>query len=661
MAVLPRYQLRLLGKFQLSQPDGKAIAFATRKIEALLTLLALSPGFRATRESIIGLLWSTRDEAQARGSLRQALFVMRKTAPGLLVEADEAERDTIELAMGSINCDVRALLAALTSGEASQLPEAAHFAVGPLLDGYAGVDPAFDEWLVARRREITEQIMQVHERAALHLLSADDAKAAIFHGLKLVELDPLRESSHRLLMTIHATSGNRALALQHYQTLEQTLRIELGVYPDSESQALHAKLINDKDFKPAIVRANPVLVPPALNIPAIAVLPFRNLSDDTERNFFSEGITEDLVTALSRGKHFPVIGRQTMQGFQDTALTPAEIGQSVGARYLVEGTVRRASGRLRLTACVVDSESRHEVWSKQFDRQDGDLFSLQDELTNDIVHALSPSISNAEQNRARNSRNASLDSWEKSQLAFWHIRRGAPPDYETARRLLEQVISEQPEYSYPRGLLALCIYQQSLSGWTEDPPTALRGVLKAARDAVAIDDEDWLAHALLGIAQLWSEQRHDLSRLSLQHALDLNPYASLAQHLYGCVCGFSGDLVEAERAQLQVLRFDPNFQFQVTLLADLALEYYLRGDHDGAVRLLDEALMKQPKNARSLQRKLAAMAMKGDTEESRKVLAELKVAQPNISAEYFAATYPFRIAAHREMFLEGLRRGGLEV
>jgi adenylate cyclase len=166
--------------------------------------------------------------------------------------------------------------------------------------------------------------------------------------------------------------------------------------------------------------------------------------------------------------------------------------------------VQRAGERLRLTARLTDSETGQQIWSRRYDRRTGDIFEVQDELAREIVTAIEPQISLAEQRRARERRVDDLDAWELSQRALWHIRRATDRDYAEARRLLEHAVERAPTYGYPRSLLAFCLCYQAVFGWTRDPPGAFGSVLAAASEAVHADDSDRLAHALLGIAHLWT-------------------------------------------------------------------------------------------------------------------------------------------------------------
>lgn len=393
--------------------------------------------------------------------------------------------------------------------------------------------------------------------------------------------------------------------------------------------------------------------------PAIAVLPFDNLSGDPQQDFLSSGLTEDIITALSYWRYFPVIARNSTAAAKAEGGTIGEIARQLGARYVVEGSVQCAGDRLRLSAHLVDAESGHNIWTRRFDRQLGDLFEIQDELTLEMATAIEPRVSRAEQSRARWRPHEALDGWELSQRAMWHITQGRQRDYAIAVELLQKAGEIAPGSAYPRSLLAFCRFYQALFGWTSDPAVAFASVAEAARAAVDLDDSDWRAHALFGISRLWVERRHDLARQSLQRALSLNPSASLAHHFNGCVCGFTSDLEEALASQEAVFRIDPDYPFASVVLADMALEYMLMNDLDRAIGYAHRALEVQPGNSRAMQRLLAALGAAGAEDEARAWRERLLALQPDFGMRYIEMTYPFQQDTHRNKFLAGLRAANL--
>ncbi|MFO1058600.1 MAG: adenylate/guanylate cyclase domain-containing protein [Dongiaceae bacterium] len=397
---------------------------------------------------------------------------------------------------------------------------------------------------------------------------------------------------------------------------------------------------------------------PVLGRPAVAVLPFENLSGDADQGYFADGITEDVITALSCWRWFPVISRNSTFAFKARAAEVSEIARQLGARYIVEGSVRRAGGRIRIGAQLVDAASGHQLWAERYDRQLADMFDLQDEIARAIVSAIEPQIARAEDARVLRKAPHSLDAWDLAVRALWLIRRGTRAELGEARGMLEQAIRLDPAASYPRSLLALALFQEALSGWTSDPPRALAATRAAAAEAVAADDGDWLAHALLGIGLVWTEHAFDRAIAEEERAITLNPSSAIAYQFLGCALGFGGRPEAALKALEAVLRLDPRYQSRSLILADMALCHLLLGANDDAVRTAREAVAEGRRNVRAWQRLAAALGRRGETAEAAVALAQVLTLQPDFSLAYLDATYPFRSPEDRAIMLDGLQRAG---
>jgi adenylate cyclase len=395
-----------------------------------------------------------------------------------------------------------------------------------------------------------------------------------------------------------------------------------------------------------------------LRRPAVVILPFVNLSGDSTQEYFVDGMTEDLITALAQWRWFPVIARNSAFSFKNRAIDVTQVGRELNARYVLEGSLRRSGDRIRINAQLVDAGNGHHVWASVFDRRLGDVFDLQDEITRAIVVAIEPQIAQAEQQRAARKRPDSLDVWDLSLQALAQIRLGSPSALFEAKRLLKKAITLDAASSYARSILALAEFQSVLAGWTRDPARMLSETLAAAETAVALDEGDWLAHSLLGIASLWVRRAYDKAIKEEELALALNPSASMAYHFLGCALTFDGQAAAAVPKLQAILDIDPRFGFLPATLADLGLAKLLIGEPDIALGYLDRSLAEQPTNVRAWQRKAATLAHLGRTDEATTALVRLMELQPNFSDEYVSATYPFRTPAHAAIFADGLSKAG---
>ena len=416
-------------------------------------------------------------------------------------------------------------------------------------------------------------------------------------------------------------------------------------------------------FTVALKSSEPETFPPSpadqiLERPAVAILPFRNMSGDAAQDYFADGITEDLITALSAWRWFPVIARNSTFAYKGRTGNVTQIGKELGARYVVEGRVQRAGDRVRIGAQLIDAGTGLELWAQTYDRLYGDVFELQDEITRAIVGAIEPQITHAEQRRAARKRPENLDGWDLSLQALAQIRKGSPTALARADQLLDRAVTMDAGSAYAQSLRALTRFQGALAGWTADPASSLASTYDAARAAVALDDCDWLAHALLGIATLWKRRDYEGAAAEEEMAIALNPSAAIAHHFHGCVLIFDGRPAAAIPHLRAVVQLDPRFPFLSVTLADIGLAHLLLGEFDEAVRMCERALAEREENVRAWQRLAAALGWLGQTEKAQAALARVFQLLPEFGSGYVDATYPFRDPAHATILGDGLRRAG---
>lgn len=395
--------------------------------------------------------------------------------------------------------------------------------------------------------------------------------------------------------------------------------------------------------------------------PAVAVLPFANLSGEPEQEYFVDGMTQDIVSALSYWRWFPVIARNSTLVYKKQSVDIKEIGRKLGAKYVVEGSVRKGGGRVRITAQLIDATSGHQLWSQRYDRNLTDIFEVQDEITASIVASIEPELQRAEQQRAMRKPPQNLDAWDYLQHALAHQWKFTAADYVEAIRFARRAIELDAMSSYARSMLAICLYEQSMSGWSADPAQALRECFDAASEAVALDDGDWLGHVMKGLGYLWTQRAFDPGIHENRRAVALNPSAPTAYHGLACLLSFTGCWADAIPELHKLLRLDPQYRFAGSALADISLAHLMLRDFDQAHAFAEKAIQAQPWFVRSYQRLACCLGHMGQAERAREVVARLLQHQPGLSLSYIDATYPFKQAANREFFLEGLRKAGLQL
>jgi TolB-like protein len=391
--------------------------------------------------------------------------------------------------------------------------------------------------------------------------------------------------------------------------------------------------------------------------PVIAVLPFTNMSDDQEQEYFSDGISEDLITALSKLRWFFVIARNSSFIYKGKAVHMKQVGEELGAGYVVEGSVRKAGDRLRITVQLNDVANGSHVWAERYDRDAADVFAVQDEITEAIVAAIEPQLYAAENFRARRKPPASMDAWELVMRALSHYGQVSPLDQVTAQDLLQKAIAIDPEYCQALGLLSASYTLSAHMGWA-DPSIVVPLAERAALAAVKIDGEDSWAHHALGAVHLIM-RRFDDGLAELELALQLHPSFSHAQTYYASALAFCGRWREAREAANRALRLSPRDPVALNYGA-AALAEYVGGNYDEALRLAQAAIRLRADYASAYRVLVAAAGMAGQEELAASALKELRRTQPNISRAWILANVPFKIDVDRIHYLEGFRRAGLE-
>lgn len=396
---------------------------------------------------------------------------------------------------------------------------------------------------------------------------------------------------------------------------------------------------------------------PALDRTAIAVLPFVNLSAEPEQEYFSEGISEDIITALSKLRWFYVIARNSSFIYRGKSVHHRQIGEELGVGYVIEGSVRKDGDQVRITAQLVDVATGSHLWAERYDRGLADVFAVQDEITQAVVAAIEPQLYAAEELHSRRKAPDNMDAWDLVMRALSHYWRVTRQDNLVAQALLEKAIAVDPGYGQALSLLASCHTFSAHMGW-EDMPKAMPSAERQALAAIRSDSEDAWAHYALASAYLFT-RRFDDSIAEFELALRLNPNFSPARGIYGVALAYRGRWEDGDRAARQALRFSPRDPFAAIYCGVAAYCQFVGRHYDEAIRLAREA-MRQRSDFSGAHRVLTAAAgMAGQREVAKAALQELRRAQPGISLSWLAEQMPFEHDIERKHYLDGFRRAGL--
>jgi TolB-like protein len=397
--------------------------------------------------------------------------------------------------------------------------------------------------------------------------------------------------------------------------------------------------------------------PPLPDRPAIAVLPFTNMTDDPAQEYFSDGISEDIITALSKLRWFFVIARNSSFIYKGKAVHLKQVAEELGVGYVVEGSVRKVGERVRITAQLNDVATGSHIWAERYDRELADVFAVQDEITEAIVAAIEPQLYAAENFRARRKPPDSMDAWDLVMRALSHYWRVTRQDNVVAQALLEKATAIDPHYGQALGVLATSHTFSAHMGW-EDMATVAPIAERAAAAAILADSEDPWAHCALACVYLFA-RRFDDSLAEFELALRLNPNFSLAQGYYGLALAYCGRWPEAVSAAQRALLLSPRDPLSAVYCGIASYAQFVGRNYDEAMRLAREGIRQRADFVGAHRVLTAAAGMAGQTDAAKAALQELRRAQPNISLGWIASQMPIQHDAEREHYLEGLRRAGL--
>lgn len=393
--------------------------------------------------------------------------------------------------------------------------------------------------------------------------------------------------------------------------------------------------------------------------PSIAVLPFVNMSGDREQEYFADGITEDIITALSHYRWFFVIARNSTFAYKGRALDVKQIARELGVRYVLEGSVRRAASRVRATAQLVDAETGNHLWAERFDRDVSDMFALQDEITQSVVAAIEPEMQLVEGKRATRKNVANLDAFDCCMRGIWHFHQFARDENRVADRLLRRAIDLDPNLALAHSYLARTLNTRIWWGWSDNIDKDLADEFAAASRAVALDERDPYSHYAMFLAAMFT-LRHEKSLAAAQRAIDLSPNFALGYFALGMIRTYMGRSSEAIDPMLRSLRLNPNDRQSEVFLGQAALPQYHVGNFRDAAEYCRRAL--RVRRHRTIMRTLvAALGQLGNSEEAAGVIAELDEVKPHEPERHWEVTMPYADRESRAFFEEGLRKAGLQI
>lgn len=662
--------LKLFGGFHVCDAAGQKITITGTKSALLLAYLALKPGKAYSREQLIGLFWSDRGDSQARGSLRQTLWLLgkglKKIEPCPLI----VQRESVAIDPATVQVDATTLETLVAEGTPDALQSAVVLYRGELLEGIRIRDPVFEDFLRNERARLHELAVDACTQLLDYQLQAGLTDQAVLTAKRLLEIDPLHEAAHRALMQQYASKGQISLAIKQYQHCCEVFRRELNVNPGAETERLfdrirfaHTGAESSTSGPDETVREHyedRTNQPFLQGNPSIAVLPFDNMSGDPEQEFFADGMAEEIITALSHYRWFFVIARNSSFTYKNRAVDVKQVAQELGARYVLEGSVRKAGNRVRVTAQLIDASTGIDIWAQHYDRELDDIFALQDEITETIVGSIEPELGAIERSRARRKPPDNLDAWDSFQRGLWHAFDDVTPTaLPEAKRWFKRACELDPDFAVAYAELAYTYVAEIIRGQTDDQEANLEKAYRAAEKAVGLDPRDPIARCAFGRVYIF-RRAFDKAIAEMEAAISLNPSFDRAYYGLGLALLYGGKPDESVEQFETAIRLSPRSPIRWAYLNMLGRAYFNMEKFEEALKWFEKSIQQPNTTYMPFIDAAATLGHLDRIEEARALFARGEKRKPNFSVDTIKST----IGMHgryleADRIIDGLRKAGL--
>jgi DNA-binding SARP family transcriptional activator/Flp pilus assembly protein TadD len=641
---------------------GRELPLPNRKARALLAYLACE-NYSATRERIAGLLWSEKNEQNARGSLRQVLSDIREALGKAGCKALIASRTHIALAPDVVELDLAAMLRDISAGRVPELLLLRSHLTDSALTGYEDLSPLFQEWVRASRAQIRERLLRglaesYRNSAVLRRHRRLAAEAAL-------NIDPTHEEACRVVMQLAAEDGELGLALRAYANLYTVLSDELDMEPSAPTLALVAD-IKQGHFDPAPRSAQAAVsiesahvAPLNTGTPVVAILPFRPIGPDPVPAFFAEGFVDDAVRILAN-LHEPIVisSNSTLQ-FRGRDVDFCEVGRRLGAQYLVSGTVRMAGPQLRLSVELAEASTGIVLWSRAYDGSQPLFFEAQDTIAESVARTLVPRLRDAELQRSRVYRPEELAAYhlllQARELTF-RLERSA---FDRAGELLRLAIDRDPGYAAARAATANWYSLRIGQRWSPDLEADMRALEEMARAAVAMDSSNGQALAMLGHNLTILHRDYDKALELINRGLEVSPNDAEAMVWSSPTYAYLGETAQAVRRAERAIALSPEDPFMFRYEHFLGIAHYAAGDYEEAAYWGNRSVRANPHYTSNLRMTSAALAGLGRAKEARPLVEKILELEPAFRVSPLIARHAFRDEKLREAFGRQLVDAGL--
>lgn len=575
-------RLKLFGGGSLESASGPVAGRAAQRHRiALLALLATTRRIHRSRDQLIAFLWPDADAERGRKLLSDSIYRVNRALGG---DAITGSGDDLRLNRNQLGCDVAEFEAAV---DAEDWRRAVAVYGGPLLDGFYLPEAAeFDQWLEGERAQYARTACRAIERLAAEAAHDGRTAEAAEWWQRLAALTPDDSRVAVEVMRALEAAGNRAGAVRHARAHAAYLRAELGIEPDRGVQELLEQLTSRAD-------APPVLATPLASAErAIAVLPFDSAGDASQTSWFADGVSEELMSFLTRMPGLRVASRTSSFACRSLKLDIREVARRLGVEYVLEGSVRRAGDRIRISVQLTDARSGYQLWFESFDRHVTDLLSIQTEIAGAIAARIEPSLFGTAATLSGSADPASLDP-ELRDLYFqarFQLHRRTAESLQLAAELFEQTIAREPASARAWAGLAETQAVRACYDYLA-PRTAFPAAEAAARHARRLDPSLAAPHAVLACVDGYFHWNWEAAEEGFRKAIALQPSSSTVHHWYGDLLAARGRFAEAERELQRAAELDP-----LAMIVHAAHGWVLvqANEPDRALRLLESAVRLDP-------------------------------------------------------------------
>ena len=643
----------------------------------MLAYLAVHHGQSVPREQLATLLWGHSGGEQARRSLRQCLLSLRALLIGAAGDLLIADAAGVRLAPEDrVEVDAARFEVLGRSAAPAELEAARALYRDEFLAGLQITSKPFAEWVSIQRRQLATARSDVLFRLAIAHATAGSSEQAIAVAGQLIAVDPLREDAHCLSMQLLAMAGRRNAALQEHAAFSQRLWRELGAAPEPATVALAAAIrAGDPVPVPTAAKANgpPAGIPvtpkhrsraPATGTPGkvpIAVLPFTNLSGDPDQNYFTDGTVEDVTIALGHVPWLFVIASSSAFTYRDRAADLRQIGDELGVRYVLRGSVRKDGKRVRIVVQLIDTAQGGQVWAGRFDGELHDIFAMQDRIATQVAATIAPTLRSLEIERAQRKRTESLTAYDLHLRALACFRTSHAGN-EEALRYLTRAIELAPSFGPAYGLSARCYHLQTVFGWALPSDSAVKEGFRLAYLGAEIgkDDSETLWMSGHTLAQVAGDYDYGVSLID--KSLALNPNSASAWISSCFVRSHLGDTDTALQHFAEAQRLNPRDSMHHVQWHAAALAHFVAGRYEEAAAASNRALKERPTYPPPLRLMIAISGLRGRIEEGRAYIRRLLIVNPDATVGKLDTLWQPSVKRNPRVFnlyLEGLRLAGM--